>query len=285
MKITNRLCLPQPLVDAVKNDPYSRGKSDISVTQLYQPPRKIALERQYEDVISEDASDRIWSLLGQSMHTILERANLTAIAERRFYYQCLGWTVSGQFDAIYSGGLLQDYKLCSAFEVTKGIKPDWIYQLNVGRVLIENEIDIKITSLQVVAILRDWSKRAALEKKKDGFPQTQVVLIDVPLWPIEKAKSYIEERVTLHQQARITLPECSYEDRWAKPNTFAVTKKGNKRADRVYGTMDEARYHASKDPANFLITERAAESVRCQFYCSVSAHCSQFKQMSEVVDD
>ena len=34
MKITNKFSLPQPFVDFIKNDKYSRGDADISVTSL-----------------------------------------------------------------------------------------------------------------------------------------------------------------------------------------------------------------------------------------------------------
>lgn len=70
--LTNRLGLPQAIVDAVKNDPYTKGESDISVTQLIQPPyqRKLRLETE----VVEDVLDRIWSLVGQVGHGIVERA-------------------------------------------------------------------------------------------------------------------------------------------------------------------------------------------------------------------
>jgi hypothetical protein len=70
--LTNRLGLPQAVVDAVANDPYTRGDSDISVTQLIQPPYQRKLRQEVE--IVEDASDKIWSMVGQIGHGILERA-------------------------------------------------------------------------------------------------------------------------------------------------------------------------------------------------------------------
>ena len=48
MKITNNANIPQPIVDAIKNDSYSKGKADISVTQLIAPAQIVALERKHE---------------------------------------------------------------------------------------------------------------------------------------------------------------------------------------------------------------------------------------------
>lgn len=277
MKITNKMGLPQPIVDAVTNDPYSRGKADISVTQLIGPPRKAALERSYSDQIEEDASDRIWSLMGQSVHVILERANRVGFAERRFYMPVNGWTVSGAFDAYYSNGLLQDYKVTSAWSVKDGAKKEWEQQLNLGRLLIEYEENenLKITKLQIIAILRDWSKMEA--SRDPSYPQSQVVLLDVPLWSEAEAHRYLKERVTLHQLARIALPECTPEDRWAKPTKYAVMKEGRERAVKLYDKREDAESHASVDKS-LRVEERPGQSTRCQFYCSVARYCSQANQ-------
>lgn len=99
-RITNKLGLPEAIVEAVKNDPYDPGHADISATGLISPPRKRALERTHRNDMEEDASDRIWALIGQSVHTILERAEPSAIVEKRLYGRFGGWLVSGQFDRL-----------------------------------------------------------------------------------------------------------------------------------------------------------------------------------------
>ena len=74
MKITNNHNLPQSVVSAVSNDPYDRGGSDYTCTELISPVRQVMLRHRHGDEITEDASDRVWSLLGQAVHHILERA-------------------------------------------------------------------------------------------------------------------------------------------------------------------------------------------------------------------
>ncbi len=74
-KLTNKHGLPQPLYSAVANDSYSKGDSDVSITRLLQPPRITALQERHEDEIEEDVIDHVYSLFGQCMHTVLERAD------------------------------------------------------------------------------------------------------------------------------------------------------------------------------------------------------------------
>lgn len=275
MKLTNRLNLPQPIVEAVKNDSYSAGDADMSVTTLLKPPRITALEAKHDGEIEEDASERIWSLLGQVVHGILERADTTGIAERRLFMTAEGWRISGQMDR-FMAGVLQDYKFVTVYKFKDGKVPEeYEAQMNVYAELLRQN-GHAVTHLEIVGILRDWSKMEA--RRDESYPQTQIVVREVPLWPEIKAREFIRTRVILHQQARITLPLCSQEERWAKPDTFAVIKQGAKRATRVYESEDEAIGHAKQDSALY-VQKRLGENTRCQNYCAVSRFCDQFKAL------
>src|SRR5690606_35614373 len=76
MKVVDDVGLPEPILRAIQNDPYSRGESDISVTGLIKPPLMRALEDYRADEIEEKASGRIYALLGKAVHAILEMAQL-----------------------------------------------------------------------------------------------------------------------------------------------------------------------------------------------------------------
>src|SRR5215472_16798226 len=85
MNLTNELNLPEPLVEAVRRDPYDRGDSDFTVSELVSPPRIVQLRRKHSGQFTEDASDRIFSLFGQAIHIILERsAGERYLVEERF---------------------------------------------------------------------------------------------------------------------------------------------------------------------------------------------------------
>jgi hypothetical protein len=101
VKLTNRLGLPQSIVNAVSRDGYTKGNADISVTGLIGPSRKRQLEIMHGDELSEDVADRIWSLFGQVTHGVLERAdNDSVLKEERFYITRHGWVISGQIDRL-----------------------------------------------------------------------------------------------------------------------------------------------------------------------------------------
>lgn len=276
MRITNVTGLPDAIVEAVKNDGYSRGVSDVSVTTLIGPARKGALEELHGDEIVQDASDLIWILMGHGIHTALERANRKGIAERRLSITVEGWKVSGGMDLYDENGVLVDYKTTSAWSCKGGIKDEWEKQLNCyAEILRQN--GHPVAGLKIVAILRDWSKLEAA--RSADYPQSQVVTFEVPLWPEEQARNYIRERVILHQQARVSLPECTPEERWQKSAVYALMKQGGKRAVKLYDNEADAQKHASTSPSLY-VQVRPGENTRCRFYCSVSKFCTQANQTS-----
>ena len=98
MKYTNLSNLPKAIERAVENDPYE-SNADISTTRLIAPPRIRVLQKRNWDLITEDVSDRIFSLLGQSVHHVIERAKTRQeISEKRLFYKddkiTNGWTLS-----------------------------------------------------------------------------------------------------------------------------------------------------------------------------------------------
>lgn len=280
MQLTNELGLPEPIAKAVANDPYSRGKSDITVTQLIDPPRKVELERRHMDEITEDVADRIWSLMGQSIHTILERAESTMLTERRLYTEVEGWTVGGAFDraALISGegfrAKLTDYKMASVYEVINGVKPERAQQLNLLAELARRN-GYQIDGIEAIFILRDWSKTKAARER--DFPQRQVYIAPLDLWAPEIASAFLTERMHLHQRARDaeTLPECTDDERWKKPDVYAVMKEGRKSAVKLHADKPSADAHAEKAGKGHYVEHRPSEATRCKHYCTARPFCTQ----------
>ena len=280
MQITNHTNLPSAIVEAVRNDPYDPGDCDISVTRLIGPPQLRILERRHADEIEEDASDRIWALVGQIGHRILERAEAEALAETRLFAQAGGWTVSGQFDrmVLLPDGTLQDYKFTSVWACVDGPKPEWAAQLNVLRWLAAENHYPPIRRLQIVAILRDWSRGKA--RAGGDYPRHQVKVLPVPLWPLEEAGRFVTERVRLHQAAEAAaaagrpLPECTAAERWAKPTRYAVRKPGRRSAVKLFDDHAAAWELAATIPNGYVET-RPGDSIRCADYCAVAPFCAQ----------
>ena len=115
MQITNNANLPEAIVNAVRNDPYDAGACDISVTKLIGPPQIRVLEREHAEELTEDASDRIWSLIGQIGHGILERAEFTTSPSAALFAGIAGWRLSAASSTTWllPDGTLQDYKFTS----------------------------------------------------------------------------------------------------------------------------------------------------------------------------
>jgi hypothetical protein len=246
------------------------------------------LELRHEDQLTEDVSDRIWSLLGQVVHGILERAEETAIAEQRLVIEVEGWKVSGQMDRfLLKEGILQDYKFTSVYKVRDGVPEEYAKQLNIYAHILRKH-GKTVNKLQIVAILRDWSKNQYM-REGDPYPAHQVVLLDVPLIPDEEVAAYVRERVLVHKEAASLpsdqLPECSAEDRWAKPDVWALMKKGQKKAVRLTQSEEAAKLALEAAGPNHSIKFRPGESTRCKSYCSAAPFCEQYKRMKKDEDE
>lgn len=279
MILTNATNLPQAIVDAVRNDTYTKGKADISITGLLKPMRAVALESQHSEGISEDVADRLYALYGQIVHGILERAASSyAVAERRLYLGIDGVWVSGQMDSYeIKDDVLVDWKFVTAWKFKQPDPPkEWIQQLNCyAELLRANGYPIK--KLQVVGLIRDHSK---LEAKRDSaYPQFPIVRIEIPMWEQKVAQDFIRERVKAYKDAKVTLPECTPEERWAKPDIYAVMKKGRKSAVRLFHSEEEAKNFIDPMDQNLSIVKRPAENMRCENYCAAAPYCDQFKAL------
>ena len=300
MELTNISNLPKAIERAVNNDPYDSSGSDISATRLIAPPRIRVLEQRNFDLIKEDVSDRIFSLLGQSVHHIIERAKLKIdISERRLFYKddaiTNGWTLSGQFDYLTRDGNLIDFKVTSAWAALSALtngKDEWENQLNVldflcrknQKDLTKYKKEIKVKSLSIMAILRDWSKLKVMQS--DNYPRKQVVMIPVRRWSEEEQEIYVKARIKLHQDAEQSkeLPMCTAKERWRKEDSYAVMKDNRKTAWRLFTTKEEAiQFIFSQkmiEGKGCNIVFRKGEDVRCQHYCRVNEFCSHFMNVT-----
>jgi hypothetical protein len=273
MNLTNLHGLPDALVNAVRNDPYVSG-GDISVTKLIDAPQRRTLYKKYREFVVEDVSERIWSLMGQAVHTVLERAGTNALVEKRLYADVNGWSVSGQFDRLHlADAVMQDWKVCSVYKASGD--ESWTRQLNCLRWLAHKN-DIRVDRLQVVAIFRDWKQSEA--QRNPNYPQRNVMVIEIPTWTIEQAEEYIKERVAAHQSSEQGGQiECTEDERWYSGTSFALMKDGGKRAKKVAPTKEEL----GEIPPGHSIVERPGLNRRCESYCEVAPFCEQYKRLKQ----
>ena len=283
--ITNKFNLPDFVVDALTYSDYSRGDSNISVTQLIDSPRIAQLQREHADEQTKDAVDFVWSRFGTSVHTMFEESlkatGSDVVTEERLFTETQGWKLSGAIDAqevADDGVTISDFKVTSAWSVIFD-KSSWHTQLNVYAYLVRKAKGQTVKKLQIVALLRDWVRRKA--EQGGDYPTAPIVVLDIPMWSEAEQDAYVESQMRQHIEATNTdqpLIFCTSEETWEKETVYAVMKKGRKSAVRLYKTEAEAEERAEKEGSNHSVEVRKGEKTRCKGdWCGVSKWCDQYQ--------
>ena len=286
MIITNKYNLPQTFVNVMKRPTYSKGKANISATELISSPRIVQLRKLHEDKIETDVADMVWSIFGTAIHGVLEHGkDENHLIEERLHANVDGWSISGAIDLqiINEDGTvtINDYKTTGAWAVMNE-KIDWELQLNIYAWLVEKVKGDKVSKLEIVAIIRDWSRRDA--SIKQGYPDAPIKVIPIQLWPMETREQFIKDRINIHSNALFDLetgdelPYCTPEQMWEKETTYAVKKIGNVRARNVCATEEEAKAKVEEYGKGHEIEVRKGERTRCQNFCPVSQFCNQYAE-------
>lgn len=286
VRLTNKLRLDPAFVEAVRETMAEYGfdgERDFGVTTLLQPPRVAELTRQFEDQISEDVHDKRSAVFGTAFHSIMEKGarkiggdvELPVIASVDLDGHT--YTVGGTPDHVL-GDTIKDWKTCKTWKVIQKDFNDWESQLNLYALALR-QAGHEINKLQVTAFMLDWTLNAA--KRNEELPPIGVVTITLPLWTYDQQVAFAQERVRLHLAARDELPLCTDEEMKRKPDQYAVTKKGSKRASRVFESFGEATEWAAKaEPDTYEIDHRPGEYVRCdKFPCPVRSVCEQYQAL------
>ena len=288
MKITNKHNIPATLLALAQRDFYTKGKANYSVTEILSPPRIQRLREKHFEEIETDAADMLWSLMGSALHVVAERSEIEGhVNEERLYLNVDGVVLSGAIDLQkIEGGFVDitDYKFTSAWSL-RADKPEWEQQQNLYAYLVEKTKGLKVRSLSICALIRDWSRREAAVKP--DYPQAPIQMVKIPLWPMLITEKFVNDRLEAHRHAKVSadwgdeLPECTEEERWIRETKYAVMKEGRKTAVRLFDNEEEAKELADTDKKHY-IQIRKGEAVRCTGnFCGVAQWCSQFKREQE----
>lgn len=288
MKLTNKYNIPQTFVNVLHRPTYTKGKANLSVTQLINSPKIVALTQKFESELEQDVSDMVWSIFGTAVHGVLEHGkDANHAVEERIHAELDGWKVSGAVDLQITspeGIAIRDYKTTSAWAVMNE-KIEWEQQLNIYAWLVEKVKKTPITDLAIVAIIRDWSRRDA--GTREGYPEAPIKELPIKLWPFEEREAFVSRRIAEHSACEFAmeteseLPRCTPDEMWEKPTTWAVKKKGGVRAKSVLSTEEEAIAVLEKLGKDYAIEVRHGERTRCATFCSVNAYCIQWKEYQE----
>lgn len=304
MRFTNKH-LPKlygdAFIRALKADPYDPGDAWITTTALVGPPLIRRLRKDHADEISQDVLDMLWALVGQAMHSILQRGeDESVLVEERLYGAYPGRhgmrRVSGAIDFYGVDGdgahVLADWKFTSVwpFVFEEGaLKPEWEGQANVNAQLLRDN-GFQVDRAEVVAILKDWSQTKAAEG--GNYPKLPVIIIPVPLGDpgSEFVKHYISQRIMLHEEyeskALSELAICTPDERWAKPTVYKVQKDGVTIRGGIQETLANAQALAQKlaYKGHHDVLTIPGKDVRCgsateRGYCAVAEFCHHGRKL------
>lgn len=289
MKITNHLNLPQPFVSAVESE-YVPTPQQYSVTTVLNPSRYVILSRRHNSEVEQDVADMIWLLFGTAFHSILEnsRAEEEQLQEQylkqdlgMFDKELEGYKLSGKADLLDTKtNTMIDYKTTSVYKVMFGDYEDWRKQLLMYAWLFRQQ-GYEVNKGQIVALMKDHSKSKA--KFDRTYPQYPVKVINFEFNDqdfIDIEKEIIDKFKELKRCEQLKdneLPMCTMEERWNDGNKYAVKKKGNKRAERVFDTKEQAEEYM-KDKEGYEIEERLGTDRRCMEYCSSCIYCPYWQE-------
>lgn len=276
MLITNTECLPDLLYDACSHT-FEPVDGEVHVTQLIGPSQIDYLRREHWAELVEDASSRLWALMGQGMHAAIANDGRIEHARRivrdmvlkwddsdRDIQLCVlkdllesmdsnnqsgiestlklalanGWTLIGTNDHYDEDEeTIRDWKMTSIWSVLNADHQDWVRQLNVYAYM-RRKLGYEVKHLEVWALIRDWQKREALYGGNPKYPFCPFTRITIPLWSLAQQEEYVYERLI---QIDGKPQPCTAEEMWEKPTVFKVMKKGKKKAHIASHYVDDKR--------------------------------------------
>ncbi len=319
---TNHFNVDPAICNAVTHGEfYGTPASDFTVTELLDPPQKTYLGRIHRHELQEDVSSRLWALQSQAAHEVLRRGARQldgVLAEERLTINIGGYTISGKPDlwseAIADGAEwddelerwvptftgpkrpgIADYKETSVVPFLKRDRPTWEQQTNAYG-LIYRVNGFPVERIVISALLRDHSKqkvREAAADKTGDYPPSPFIRVDVPIWTDVEVEHFLEKRLRLHLRASAgEAVQCSPEDRWRRPDTYALYEPKNldgkgepvngKRAAAVFGSgtprggdsVSADRFALEKGLR--VITRNGEDNIRCRDYCPIAEFCPQY---------
>jgi len=277
MIITNKYNLPPAIFNACSTVFDLTPDGTFRVSELTSPPQQYYLKRKHFSELTDDASSRLWALLGTAVHYVTEKHSPDgSLPEEKLSVEFQGSVIKGRVDLIH-GEELHDYKVTSVWSYIFGDKPEWETQLNLYA-WIANLKGQMITRLIVYAILRDWQTSKAYDA---DYPPIPFAEIEIPMWSRGKVEDWLSKKI--YELQTDTPRPCTPEEMWERPSKFAVMKKGQKKAVKLCDTEWNAEDYIEKEKPFYktlFIEPRPGSRTRCESYCIVKDFCPQYKHFS-----
>lgn len=210
------------------------------------------------------------------------------LTEERIYMRLGGKVIGGKPDRIElhpNSIKIEDYKVTSVWKILKHDYRDWEFQLNAYALLADYN-NIKVDSLQVNAILKDWKKFEFEQQRDVNYPEHPIAVVSIPLWNFIDTTTLLLNKISEHELLKsvtdaallYSLRPCSNEDKWHGEDKYAVMKEGGKRASAVFDTDTEAwEYISGRADGVYRVEPRLGEDKRCEEFCLAKPFCAQYK--------
>lgn len=299
----------------------------ISATGLLKSPRQFILSKRVmreNKGIVMDLNDLSAARLGQSTHTAIQEAweseklpdylkllgipesvsrriivnpspdqlkpdSIPVYFEQRAVKQINGWSVGGQFDAIFAGALT-DYKTTSVYTMIKGRNDDkYTLQGSIYRWL--NPLLITEDHINIQFVFKDWQRTRSLNTA--GYPKAPIVEQRYPLNSVKETELFIKSKLRLIDM-QMDLPEeeldlCTDDDLWRDPSEwkYYANKDKTARATKAgFETLEAAESYRldniTKNP-NSIVIEHRGKAKACK-WCPAAEGCSQYKALRDADD-
>lgn len=301
--ITNKLDLPQPFVDAATSD-HVYKPNRYSVTEVLGGTCEAILKREHQGEQEDDVADRVWAIFGTAVHKVLQESEATASQLQEGWLSIpidgTEFEMSGIFD-LYDdeSGTVTDYKTTSVWTVTFGDFDKWRAQTLLYCLMLRKH-GFDARSGEIVALLRDHSQRKARTER--DYPEHPVFRIvwdftdeDFASAEDEVGKWFdrLSAQLATHRvYGDDALDPCSPSERWHKPDKWAVMRKGQKKAVKLFNSKELALEYMdwlANQPSNkgkgLYVEHRPGEDTRCESYCSVAEFCPHGKKLAERSSD
>lgn len=288
MILTNKLNLPQAFVNAVSNVRHNDYKT-LSATTLLKGNKEIILTHRHFDEITQDVSDLVWASFGSAFHLFMENQEDDSFKEEKFEVSLFDWKITGKVDRYdLKNETIEDWKTTSVWKIIKKEFTEWRIQgLIYAWLMKQNGLNVR--HIRFVALLKDHSKTEA--RRSSSYPQDPVYIYeyDVNEDELKKTEEFIKAKLSnfikITKYEDDVIPECSPEERWVTPVTYAVMKDGRKKALKVFESEDEAQKfidEQEKDKDKLSIEERKGLDKKCMEYCPCAQFCSYYQQVTRM---
>lgn len=266
--ITNEYRIPKIYADAIVGEPQEpRPANRYSATKLIGSVRQGVLgetEESYEDV-----SDLFPAFLGTAIHYYLEH-HIPGNNELHLEAKIGENTITGKIDSWDEAtGTITDYKVrkCHNDDFKEAFLQLRIY----AWLLLKN--GMKARTGRVVAIRKDWSKM-----RNPTQPPIETYEFSLSSFGPNDMEEWIANRIAEFEKARVELPDCTEEEKWKQPDSWAVyAHEGDAKAKRVFQTEDEAKRFAKGE---MFVEHRVGKYLKCENFCKFAKICRKKKKNS-----